>query len=164
MHRHAITLDHDVLRGLVAEGVIELARRIAKASDNLVPNLSMDIVEWIEGGEDKEKSPPHIFIPTKVSERSGPMVLTPVQRIIARKLQRLGIKRLTFLKTPRMGSTLFMAALLLYFAVHEGVDVLYYERTDDDAQAFNDKKLMPLMYVGRVGAAIPYLTANPESK
>lgn len=69
------------------------------------------------------------------------MKLTPVQRIICRKLQRPGVKRMTFLKTPRMGSTLFCAALLLYFDCHEGVDVLYYERTVEKAQEFHDKKL-----------------------
>lgn len=139
----AMDAAHDAaLLELLADGVEVYGEGLALAADNLIPNLPMDIVAWAEGEGDV---PGAILVPPGVSSRSGPLVLTPLQRAIVRSWQEAGVKRVVFLKPPRFGSTFINVIGLLYYACHLGIDVIFYERSEGDAQDFADKKLTPIL-------------------
>lgn len=121
---------------LVAVGFAAFVSSMAYAAESLVPNEPQDIPQWASD---------NITLPTAVSARSGPLELSPIQAAIARLWQEPGVVQVTFLKPPRFGSTLLNAAGLLYYAIHEGTDVIFYERSEGDAQDFHDKKLSPIL-------------------
>lgn len=121
---------------LVAVGFSLFLSSMAASAEDLVPNEPQDIPTWCAQ---------NITLPSAVSARSGPLELDPIQAAIARLWQEPGVLQVTFLKTPRRGSTLLNAAGLLYFAVWEGTDVIFYERSEGDAQDFHDKKLSPIL-------------------
>lgn len=121
---------------LVAVGFSLFLSSMAASAEDLVPNEPRDIPTWASE---------NVTLPVAVSARSGPLELSPIQSAIARLWQEPGVVQVTFLKPPRFGSTLLNAAGLLYYAIWEGTDVIFYERSEGDAQDFHDKKLSPIL-------------------
>ncbi len=124
----------EAYQDLTALGFVLFEAGIVTAAHNLVPNAPVDIPGWARE---------MLRMPAAQSQRSGPLIMSPLQAAIARLWATK--RRVTFLKPPRFGSTLIMVVGLIYHAGHLGVDVLFYERTQGDAQDFHDKKLYPIL-------------------
>lgn len=117
-----------------ANGFLEC---LIEDADILIPKPPMDIVEWAFE---------NIVLPFSVSpERPGALEFSPVQAGIIRLTQSSSLKQVTFKKPPRFGSSLMSVAIILYNAFHEGRSVIYYERSEDTAQALHDKFLIPII-------------------
>ncbi|MCC4298428.1 terminase gpA endonuclease subunit [Aurantimonas coralicida] len=138
--RASISEDEDFigkLFDLTTPGLDEFRGDMFEAADALVPNLPTDIVDWTRA---------NLVLPSSVAGgRGGPLEFSPIQAAIVRMWQEPGVRKVSFKKPPRFGSSLINAAGLLYYACHEGYDVIFYERTDDDAQGFHDKMLFQVM-------------------
>ena len=122
--------------GLTEPGQDLFLGSLGFASDNLIPNPPMDIVDWCRE---------YVVLPTSVSERSGPLVFSPIQSAIIRLTQEHGLHQVTFQKPPRWGSSLKAAAIILYNAFHEGRSIIYYERSESASQDLHDKVLLPII-------------------
>lgn len=131
-----ITRDQLVRMGRITE----LGRRaLAKADKEVrektfVKNAPMDIVAWMET----------LYLPAEATNRPGPLRLDNLQKGLFRALQEPGVEWVSFQKPPRFGATVGTAGALLYFAVHEGFDVFYTERTEQPLKKFYDSMLWPI--------------------
>ena len=121
---------------LAATGSREFVESLAWLSESLVAREPEDIPTWVTA---------NLFMPAEKTTRGGPIVLTPIQAAIARFWQTPGVEQVTFLKPPRIGSSFINGAGLLYYACHEAQDVIFYERSEQTAQEFNNDKLMPIL-------------------
>ena len=126
----------EIYRQVAAKGTPMFERAIATATAAGIPNPPVDIAEWLKN---------NVRLPYAISERSGPLILNPVQRCIARLWQRPGVRQVDYVKPPRFGSSLLNAGGLIFFSGYVGADTLFYERTEGAAQDFHDKKLYPML-------------------
>ncbi|MDP3408082.1 terminase gpA endonuclease subunit [Bosea sp. (in: a-proteobacteria)] len=81
------------------------------------------------------------FIPS--GTRIGPARLDITQRAIFDAMQRFGVKTVVWLKPPRSGSSTLTAWMMLFKALYDGQNVIFYERSDQEGQRFHNKKLLP---------------------
>lgn len=116
-------------------GVQELNSLLAGLSNELVPNRPVDVAAWA-----KE----NLVLQVDKTTRAGPVILDPLQAEIARLSQTDWVKQLTVIKDPRSGITTVIVVLITYNSVHEGYDVIFYERDNGYAQQFADTKLTPV--------------------
>lgn len=141
-----IELPDDEIREFCEPGVKALDAAMALAAEKLIPNKPVDIPTWIKQNLEMVQAD---------SDRSGQVVLSPIQAAIARIFQEEGTRRVSFLKPPRIGSSTLTAGVMLYYAVHLGEDTIFYERNNVEAQQFGDTKLYPLIAESQsVGEAI----------
>lgn len=150
-----ISLPLDEIARFCEPGAQALEASIALAGANLVPNARADIPTWAKD---------HLWLPPDKSTRAGPVILNPVQAAIARIFHEFGVRRVSFLKPPRFGSSTLTAAVKLYFAAHEGLDTIFYERNNEYAQQFADTKLWPMIMNSPTVAAMLRAPAPGEPK
>lgn len=107
-------------------------RGVARLASFLRANPFMRGVDWVHDVG---------FIPN--GSRPGPAVLDVTQRAIFDAMQRFGVKTVVWLKPPRSGSSTLTAWMMLFKALYDGNDVIFYERSDQEGQRFQNKKLLP---------------------
>ena len=122
------------LEALTRPGIAGLKRMVSRAGRNLVPNPRMGNREWIEA---------NLWIPN--GSRPGPFRLDPTQAEICDLLDDPDVDHVVWLKPPRSGSSTMTAGLLIKRAAHDASNTVFYERNDDEAQNFHDKKLRPIL-------------------
>lgn len=122
-------------RRLARLGERKFYENLAILSEALISKEPEDIPTWCEQ---------NLFVPPEKTTRGGAMVLTPIQREIARFCQDPFVSQVTFLKPTRIGSSFLNAALKLYYGCHEASDTIFYERTEGACQDFSNDKLIPI--------------------
>ena len=122
------------LHQLTAPGRRRLRRGVGRISRYLVPNPPIRGADWVER---------NLVIPN--GSRPGPVKLDIVQRTIFDLMQDPNVNTVVWLKPPRAGSSTLTALMMIFQAAYDGHDVIFYERSDPEAQNFHDKKLRPIL-------------------
>ncbi|WP_419953950.1 terminase gpA endonuclease subunit [Methylobacterium sp.] len=121
---------------LTAPGKARTLSNLGAAASTLVPNRPENIADW---GERR------IRLGTTTSDRNGQLRLIPYQRMWLEAMQEPGAEMVIIRTPPRAGKSTVYAIGMGYYVAHEGSDVIFWERTDDEAQYFHDKYLHPML-------------------
>lgn len=121
------------LYGLTHRARRSFVRGVSRMAGNLRAAAPMRGVDWVQR--------PGIVIPN--GSRPGQVILDVVQRAVFDAMQEFGVKSVVWLKPPRAGSSTLTAWMMLFKALHEAQDTIFYERTETEAQRFWKNKLLP---------------------
>lgn len=121
---------------LTEPGRTDMLGQVLETSDILIPNRPVKISVWAERGQ--------VRLPKATSTRTGKLTLYEPQNDILDAQQEPGADVVVLMGEPRIGKTTIPAIIPAYYTAWDGDDVLFYEKSKEALQVFNDSVWVPI--------------------